>query len=329
MKSKKYDINHIFYGVVGIATLMVAIMGATFAYYTATASNNDVIKGNMATIQFDLTVAKMTNVDETSGGLIPMSNNMMQKALTSAKGICLDDNGNAVCQVYKITVINSSTAGMFMDGYVSLTGGSGVPADYTTYTRNTQKTTMRWAQAFCSTESSGKVTACTTAGNSTVRASTAIALAGLGGESVKGDGLDTTEIKTANNDVTTTATINGNSYNVINKNYIRVSDHAPTSTSYSRTDDITSALVFNQYLAPNDKNASNNTGTSSGTYVDAQVYYIVVWLSENGHNQTVGATGAAASANNFFQGNVKFISAQGSEISATFSGHTKVAPDTQ
>ena len=88
-------------------------------------------------------------------------------------------------------------------------------------------------------------------------------------------------------------------------------------------------MVFNQYLAPNDKNASNNTGTSSGTYVDAQVYYIVVWLSENGHNQTVGATGAAASANNFFQGNVKFISAQGSEISATFSGHTKVAPDTQ
>ena len=329
MEQKKiYNANNIFYGLIGIATLVVATIGATFAYYTATASNNNTIKGNMATIRFDLAVTKMTTVDEDKGGMIPMSNNMMEQALRSSSGICVDNNGNAVCQVYKITVVNTSTASMFLDGYVSLSGGSGVPADWTAYTKNTAKTTMRWAQVFCSSESSGKVTNCTTAGNSTVRASTTISMPALGGTSTQGSGLNTAEIKTTKSDVVGTATINGNSYEVINKNYIRVSDHAIGSTAYSRANDTTSALVYDQYLNANDNNVNNNTGTSSGSYTDAQVYYIVVWLSENGHNQTAGATGAATATSGFYQGSVTFISAQGSEVTATFAGHTKVTPNT-
>ena len=34
----------IFYGVIGVATLVVAIIGATFAYFTATATNNNTIR---------------------------------------------------------------------------------------------------------------------------------------------------------------------------------------------------------------------------------------------------------------------------------------------
>lgn len=320
------DMSNIFYGVIGIATLMIAVIGATFAYYTATASDNNTIKGNMATINFDLAVTKVTDADDTKDGLIPMSNNMMEQALQSGNGICVDNNGNAVCQVYKITVVNSSTASMFLDGYVSLSGGSGAPTDYTNYTQNTAKTTMRWAQAFCSTETSGKVTACTTAGNSTVRASATISMPALGGTTTQGSGLNIAEIKSTKADVVGTANINGNSYEVINKNYIRVSDHAVGSTTYNRATDTTSALVYDQYLEANDNNAGNNTGTSSSTYTDAQVYYIVAWLSENGHNQTAGATGAAAGAADFYQGSVTFISAQGSEVTATFSGHTRVTP---
>ena len=332
---KKKNVNNIFYGVIGIATLMMATIGATFAYYTATASNNATITGNMATIGFDLTVTKMTTVDEEKGGLIPMSNNMMQQALTAnasdnTKGICVDDNGNAVCQVYKITVINTSTASMFLDGYVTLSGGSGVASDYTATTSNT--TTMRWAQAFCSTESAGKVTACTTAGNSTVRASSTIAFTALGGSTTQSSGLNTAEIKSARNDVVLSqangAVIQGNKYEVINRNYIRVSDHVADNYSYTRAADTTSALVYSQYLDANDNNAANNTGTSSSTFTDSQVYYIVVWLSENGHNQTLNAQGASTVANGFFKGNVTFVSAQGNEVTATFSGHTKVTPNT-
>ena len=345
MKDNK---TNIFYGVIGVATLMLSIIGATFAYFTATADNTNKIKGNMATIEFDVTVDKMTDVDVTRKGLIPMSNNMVEQALTknsavSGKGICVDDNNNAVCQVYKITVTNSSTASIFVDGFVILTNGSGIATDYTASTTN--KTTMRWAQAFCSTESSGKVTSCTTGGNSTIRSTNTIQLLSplsdatntyttLGGNATKANGANTGEIKSARADVTnaansaSAATIQGNKYEVISKNYIRVSDHAADDTSYTRAEDTTSALVYNQYLDANDKNGANNTGTSSSTFTDAQVYYIVVWLSENGKNQTVGATDAATSATGFFKGTTTFISAQGSEVTATFSGLTKVNPNT-
>ena len=354
--NQKRNKNNILYGIIGIATLMITTIGATFAYYTATATNNTTLKGNMATITFDLTVTQVTNADDSKGGMIPMSNNMMEQALQSTNGTCIDNNGNAVCQVYKITVVNTSTASMFMDGFVTLTGGSGNPKDYTAVTSNT--TTMRWAQAFCTSETSGLVgtKACTTAGASTVRSSNEITWTALGGTSTQGSGLNTAEIKSARTDVTyaadntNAATINGNKYEVIKQNYIRVSDHVnPTPTygnngaTYTKKEsatvkDITSALVYNQYLEASD-NVANNNGTSSDSnltttgnqaYTDAQVYYIVVWLSETGTNQTAGSTGAGASnkAEGFFQGNVTFVTAQGSEVTATFADHYRVSPDT-
>lgn len=340
MKDKK----NIIYVAIGVMTLIFSIVGATFAYFTATASNNNVITGNSATVVFDVTVKKMTTVDVDRGGLIPMSNNMMEQALTKnanveGKGLCVDDNGNAVCQVYKITVINQGTAGMFVDGYVTLTNGSGTPADYTSTKGNA--TSMRWAQAFCSTETSGKVTACTTAGNSTVRSTNTIALVSpiaatyttLGGTATQGKGLNTEEIITTRANAVNAAnhanaaTIKGNKYEVIKNNYIRVSDHLYTDTTYTREEDITSALVFNQYLDPSDGTDNHTSATSSTTLTDSQVYYIVVWLSENGHNQTAGSTGAGAaqSADNFFQGTATFLSAEGREVSATFNGLARVA----
>lgn len=336
---RKNNITNIFYAVIGVSTLMIAIIGATFAYYTATSSNNNTIKGNMATIGFDVTVTKVLKQDETRGGLIPMSNNMIEQALTknaavSGKGICVDDNGNAVCQIYKITVVNNSTSSIFVDGYVTLNGGSGVAEDIPTgYTAGNNTTTMRWAQVFCSAETSGTVSNCTTAGNSTVRSDSTVSLAALGGTTVKNDGTNEGEILTTRTAIATDSdsehpTIKNNKYEVINKNYIRLSNHTYGNYSYTRDNDPTSALVFNQYLDANDNNVNNNTGNSSSTYADAQVYYILVWLSENGHNQTAGATGASTKANEFFQGSTTFISAQGNEVTATFSGHLRVDPNT-
>ena len=74
----------IFYGVIGVATLVVAIIGATFAYFTASASVNNVIKGNMATVKLSLAVEKVVKVDETKGGMIPMSNGMVEGAVNDA-----------------------------------------------------------------------------------------------------------------------------------------------------------------------------------------------------------------------------------------------------
>lgn len=324
MNNKKIDSKNIIYAVIGILTLVVAVVGATYAYYTATKANN-VITGNMATVSFNMYVDKKTSVDNSSG-LIPMSNIMVEKAVSNAstKGICVDDNGNAVCQIYKITINNGGTASMFVDGYVTLTGGSGVSTDYSSAT-----TTMRWAQVFC-TETSNNLSNCTTQGSSTARQTQTTGFSwGKLGDGVTNNPHNTTQILDTLANTTASGTIQGNNYPIINKNYIRVSKH--TTENYTQSGDVTSALVYNQYLQPNDKNNSNNTGTSSSTFTDSQVYYIVVWLSETGTNQTAGSGGTNVPDDtaDFFTGTVKFISSQGGEITSRFSGWNAVTPDTK
>ena len=323
MNEQKNNGRGIFYGVIGVATLVVAIIGATFAYFTATATNGaNVITGNMATITFDLAVKKVTTADETKGGMIPMSNSMIEQALTKNasvqdKGICVDDNGNAVCQIYKVTVENTGSASLFVDGYVTLTGGSGSPTDDATAT-----TTMRWAQAFCTASGSGAtetVTNCSTVGTTTTGATGIAQFATLDtGTTGTVDPKNAANIKSTKADVVGSGTISGNTYDIINRNYIRISKHTDGS-GYTKDGDVTSALVYNQNLAPA---ASVNL-------------YFVVWLSETGTDQTAGNTEADqnnfASANGlqFFHGSVTFNSAEGSEVTATFTDYAAVAKPPQ
>ena len=377
MNEQKNNGRGIFYGVIGVATLVVAIIGATFAYFTATAANN-VITGNMATVKLALAVKKVSTADDGIG-MIPMSNSMVEAAVINASGngICLDNNGNPLCQVYKITLTNASSAGQFVDGYVALKVGSGEPTDYTSYPEVvadslTQArwpiggigegaagepvgTTMRWAQVFPTFATAGtagavldaskdtnsnntcddgetgceyKVTKYSTIGTQVLGAGsneeiTFTTLANSG--TTQDDAKNLKNIRTENKLISVDAdkgvlapvTISGNSYDVIGTNYIRVSDHqwlkAGGAESYKRETDITSALVFNHNIAAN-KSAD---------------YYVVVWLSETGHNQTSGSTvteGVTLPDDEaFFMGNVTFVSAQGSEVSATFANHARVS----
>ena len=373
MNEQRNNGRGIFYGVIGVATLVVAIVGATFAYFTASAANNS-ITGNMATVKLALNVEKVSSADNNIG-MIPMSNSMIEAAVSNAsgKGVCVDNNGNPVCQIYQITLTNDSSAGQFVDGYVALKGGSGEPTDYEEYsnpegadaltqgmypidglngTGTPVGTTMRWAQVFVTdteevlqgdTDGNGSCDA----GEDGCKAVTVNSQYSTVGTQVLGSETETVTFTTLANTgtnqddamnlenirtdnalmtdnasagVLTPLSISGTSYNVIGTNYIRVSDHqwlkAGGAESYERDDDVTSALVFNHNIAAN-ANA---------------VYYVAVWLSETGTNQTVGAkdptdgTTAIAPTDDeaFFMGNVTFISAQGSEVSATFANHARV-----
>ena len=344
-ENNKNNGRGIFYGVIGVATLVVAIIGATFAYFTASATAVNNITGNMATISMDLSIEKVIDPGKTTG-MIPMSNSMVETAIsgqqsgtgatTKSNNTCVDDNGTAVCQIYKVTITNKSSATMFTDGYVALTGGSGAAADYTE--AKTNKTTMRWAQVFKA--SSQPETGATSETDDKYRYSTAgTQVLGKGsGESKSINSLDanktddttghnTTNIITTNTgDVLADLTISGNTYKTVNKNFIRISDHEKASdtgllsTNFVRSKDITSTLVLSQQLQP----------STDETYSKA-TYYFVVWLSETGTNQnpnkdaTTGDGAVATQADNFFNGVVAFVSAQGSEVTATFSGYTAVA----
>lgn len=333
MNEQKNNGRGIFYGVIGVATLVVAIIGATFAYFTATAGDANTITGNMATVSLGLNVTKVTKVDEKKNGMIPMSSGMVEEAVNpttaSNHAICEDDNGNAVCQIYKIVVTNNSTAGVFVDGYVALTGGSGNPTDYTTYKNATAGTTMRWAQVFCSDQtedstSGNSVKDCSTGGTQTLADADNITKTFTAftnnTEATLDKGAAVSNILSASSDILDTSSISGSTYDTIKTNYIRVSDHKATEAdantgaqSFNRTNDLTSALVFSRNIAG--KSSAEGDGVTD-------TYYIVVWLAETGTNQTAGSTGAGAATetSSFFSGNVTFLSAQGSEVSATFAG---------
>lgn len=323
MYNNNSDVRGIFYGIIGIATLIVAIIGATFAYFTASNSNNNLITGKSASVSISLDVKKVTTADSKYGGIIPMANTMVESALSNRNDldsdnpkICVDDNGNAVCQIYKITVKNGSSTDMFLDGYVTLMGGAGKANDID----NNSGTTMRWAQAFC-TGTDNNLTSCTTVGKTTTGA------IGEGiGFTTNWEGItnpsDTTpynkdQIKYNSDIITSNGIINNKNYDIINTNYIRISDHMLDS-SYSRNSDNSSALVYNQYLSQKSSGIVTNTTDSSETLTDSQVYYIVVWLSENGENQSIDKE----NIDNFYNGQVYFTSSQGSEVTASFSGYT-------
>lgn len=117
----------IFYGVIGVATLIVAIIGATFAYFTATADNNNTIQGSAATVKLGLTVQKVSHGKK---GLVPQLGTALSSAMKgvdnagTGEDSCVDANGNTVCQVYKITVNNSGTGDAKLNGTLALEKGS-------------------------------------------------------------------------------------------------------------------------------------------------------------------------------------------------------------
>ena len=118
----------IFYGVIGVATLIVAIIGATFAYFTATANNTSMIQGNAATVSLGLSVTKISNGNK---GLVPQLEGTLSAAMkgkdntaNSGNDMCIDGNDNTVCQVYKITVNNTGTGDAKLKGTLDLNKGS-------------------------------------------------------------------------------------------------------------------------------------------------------------------------------------------------------------
>ncbi len=118
-QEERKDSGGMLFGILGVATLIITIVGATYAYFTATASDNTTIQGNAAVTGIDLVVTKVSN--EPDSGLVPMLDTDLQKGLTGTDGdICVDSNGNAVCQLYKVTITNRGDAAVSLNGTLSL-----------------------------------------------------------------------------------------------------------------------------------------------------------------------------------------------------------------
>ena len=121
MESIKANRKNLYF-VIGCFILAIAIIGGTYAYFTASASDDTSVYGDSATVNFSLLVERITTVD-MAFGLVPMRNNQAPAAVQHG---CYDDYGNAGCQLYRITVSSDTNTVMFLDGFVSLAVKEGV-----------------------------------------------------------------------------------------------------------------------------------------------------------------------------------------------------------
>ncbi|MGM9876839.1 MAG: hypothetical protein ACI310_06410 [Bacilli bacterium] len=114
----------VFYAVVGVATLVVAIIGATFAFFSATATDTTNVTGTTATgANLTLTVTRVSDA-ATAANMVPMLDTDLQKGVTgTASKSCIDANGNTVCQVYKVNIANGSNIAVNVKGTMTLNGG--------------------------------------------------------------------------------------------------------------------------------------------------------------------------------------------------------------
>lgn len=117
--------------IIGIIILILSIAGSAYAYYSASASAT--ISGTAGGGNLTLKVEKLST--GATKDLIPLDNttDMLTKA---AKGYgnntsnydstksCIDKNGYTVCQVYKITISNTSGVPIVLNGGVSLSGNN-------------------------------------------------------------------------------------------------------------------------------------------------------------------------------------------------------------
>lgn len=111
-----------FYMIIAMLTLIVAIVGATFAYFSLQASDENTVKGNAAKVGLSLEVRKVS-VDAT-GDLVPLDELLLDKAIAgdtaTESQMCVDKNGNTVCQVYEVKVTNEGTAATAVNGTLTL-----------------------------------------------------------------------------------------------------------------------------------------------------------------------------------------------------------------
>ena len=103
----------IFYGVIGVATLIVAIIGATFAYFTATTASGQYLTGTAATASLEVKVQRLTGYSAGEGAesaaaakyvMVPQLDKGLSQAVrgtqTTENTPCIDANGSLVCSIY-------------------------------------------------------------------------------------------------------------------------------------------------------------------------------------------------------------------------------------
>lgn len=134
----------LFYGVIGVATLIVAIIGATFAYFSISASitNSSDIAGSTVNVSETTITGTLTRETPSTVSMVPLKTEDLQKGITGKGGQqCIDENGAKVCDIYTLTINNASSAPVSLAGNLNITA--------------TDMTDLRWSLLESTTSATG------------------------------------------------------------------------------------------------------------------------------------------------------------------------------
>ena len=117
----------VFYAIMGVATLVITLIGATFAYFSAT-TESDPNAVNLTAYEFKLTLSVSPIYPEGASALIPLNpktvipnaptanNTNLLYAINEAAKRCIDDQGLQVCALYQVTIENQAINELTLKG---------------------------------------------------------------------------------------------------------------------------------------------------------------------------------------------------------------------
>ena len=123
-KSRGKEVKKSFYTLFLIILVMITVTGGTYAYLAFTASDDNTIVGTTAVAGLDLKVERI--LPSNVGVMVPQLEEYLGSAISTTYS-CIDGNGNTVCQVYKATITNTSTATIQVNGTIRFSGISNMP----------------------------------------------------------------------------------------------------------------------------------------------------------------------------------------------------------
>ena len=338
----------IFYGVIGVATLIVAIIGATFAYFSATTISGQYVTGTAATASLSVAVQRMTGFSAGEGAdvttqtakftMVPqldvgLSAAIRGSAVTENKP-CIDANGSLVCSIYKITVQNTGSAAIDVSGKINfyvtgaelLANGEDGTAIEDTKTDANLMNHLKWARLedpsdYAQYVSNGVARYTRTQADAITTVPNTLLTYGTTAYEVLPNGDEIKYVNAAANqylygravaEPSGFADMDANEkklhQDLLGVNKTVVYSHGAYTDLIDPTDD----LVASTY-AVNDEPSWGQIHLSAKDIAgDTRVFYIVVWISENNAEQNDYDYGT-------FAGQVTFESAGGSGATSTFT----------
>lgn len=122
----------LFLAILVVLIISAVVFGTTFSFFSASSRNNNIV-GSTYNADFGVEVYEV----KKSTSLMPVNDDLITSLISKTSNQCVDDNGQEVCSLYKLDVVNNGEA-LELHGFIR-TSNSTYTSDnlkFMVYTKN-------------------------------------------------------------------------------------------------------------------------------------------------------------------------------------------------